>query len=102
MLFRSSRAVRGNGELWATENLAVDERLDTLKSNDPGFISLAGIPLTSRDHVLGVLFMLYRDIRALTSHEERLLVSVGAQIGVTIEHTALAQTRGPGDGRTSH
>jgi HAMP domain-containing protein len=101
LIHHISRVVRGNGELWATENLAVDERLETLKSSDPGFISLAGIPLTSRDHVLGVLFLLYRDIRALTSQEERLLVSVGAQIGVTIEHTALAQTRGLGDGKTS-
>jgi GAF domain-containing protein len=38
---------------------------------------------------------LYREIRALTSREEKLLVSVGAQLGVTIEHSALtAQTRG--------
>ena len=91
-----SRTVRESSELWTTENLAVDSRLDQLRHSDPGFISLAGIPLTSRDRVLGILFLLYRDIRALTSREEKLLASVGAQIGVTIEHTALAaHTRGP-------
>ncbi len=90
-----SRKIRDSGELWAAENLAVDGRLDALQYSDPGFISLAGIPLTSRDHVLGILFLLYREIRALTSREEKLLVSVGAQLGVTIEHSALtAQTRG--------
>jgi GAF domain-containing protein len=90
LIHHISRTVRESGELWTTENLAVDARLDQLRHSDPGFISLAGIPLTSRDHVLGILFLLYRDIRALTSREEKLLASVGAQIGVTIEHTALA------------
>ena len=90
LIHHISRTVRESGELWTTENLAVDGRLDQLRYSDPGFISLAGIPLTSRDHVLGILFLLYRDIRALTSREEKLLASVGAQIGVTIEHTALA------------
>ncbi len=96
LIHHISRTVRESGELWTTENLAVDGRLDQLRYSDPGFISLAGIPLTSRDHVLGILFLLYRDIRALTSREEKLLASVGAQIGVTIEHTALAaHTRSP-------
>ncbi|MEO5657461.1 MAG: cache domain-containing protein [Nitrospiria bacterium] len=91
-----SLAVKENSEVWAAENLAVDGRLDHLRSSDPGFISLAGIPLTSRDHVLGILFLLYRDIRALTSREEKLLGSVGSQIGVTIEHAAQAlETRAP-------
>jgi nitrate/nitrite-specific signal transduction histidine kinase len=90
LIHHISLQVRQTGELWATENLAVDGRLEAVRSTDPGFVSLAGIPLTSRDHVLGILFLLYRDIRALTSREEKLLASVGSQIGVTIEHTALA------------
>lgn len=99
LIHHISLAVRERGEVWAAENLAVDGRLDHLRSSDPGFISLAGIPLTSRDHVLGILFLLYRDIRALTSREEKLLGSVGSQIGVTIEHTALAvDTRGSASG----
>ncbi len=95
LIHHISLQVRQTGELWAAENLAVDGRLDNVRSSDPGFIALAGIPLTARDHVLGILFLLYRDIRALTSREEKLLVSVGSQIGVTIEHTAAAaQTKG--------
>jgi HAMP domain-containing protein len=90
LIHHISLQVRQTGELWATENLAVDGRLEAVRSTDPGFVSLAGIPLTSRDHVLGILFLLYRDIRALTSREEKLLASVGSQIGVTIDHTALA------------
>lgn len=90
LIHHISLDIRRSGELWATENLAVDGRLEGVRSGDPGFVSLAGIPLTSRDHVLGILFLLYRDIRALTSREEKLLASVGSQIGVTIEHTALA------------
>lgn len=90
LIHHISLQVRQTGELWATENLAVDGRLEAVRSSDPGFVSLAGIPLTSRDHVLGILFLLYRDIRALTSREEKLLASVGSQIGVTIDHTALA------------
>jgi HAMP domain-containing protein len=90
LIHHISLQVRRTGELWATENLAVDGRLEAVRSSDPGFVSLAGIPLISRDHVLGILFLLYRDIRALTSREEKLLSSVGSQIGVTIEHTALA------------
>lgn len=99
LIHHISQSVMETGDLWAAENLAVDGRLDHLRFSDPGFISLAGIPLTSHDHVLGILFLLYRDIRALTSREEKLLTSVGAQIGVTIEHTALAsETRGPAPG----
>ncbi|MEW6682374.1 MAG: cache domain-containing protein [Nitrospirota bacterium] len=90
LIHHISLQVRQTGELWATENLAVDGRLEGVRSSDPGFVSLAGIPLIARDHVLGILFLLYRDIRALTSREEKLLASVGSQIGVTIEHTALA------------
>jgi HAMP domain-containing protein len=90
LIHHISLQIRRSGELWAAENLAVDGRLDAVRSSDPGFISLVGIPLSSRDHVLGILFLLYRDIRAVTSREEKLLASVGSQIGVTIEHSAAA------------
>jgi HAMP domain-containing protein len=94
LIHHISLQIRRTGELWATENLAVDDRIDSVRSGDPGFISLVGIPLQSRDHVLGILFLLYRDIRALTSREEKLLGSVGSQIGVTIEHSAAAHGLG--------
>lgn len=94
LIHHISLQIRRTGELWATENLAVDDRVDSVRSSDPGFISLVGIPLKSRDHVLGILFLLYRDIRALTSREEKLLGSVGSQIGVTIEHGTVAHGLG--------
>jgi HAMP domain-containing protein len=94
LIHHISLQIRRTGELWATENLAVDDRIDSVRSGDPGFISLVGIPLRSRDHVLGILFLLYRDIRALTSREEKLLGSVGTQIGVTIEHSTAAHGLG--------
>jgi two-component system, NarL family, nitrate/nitrite sensor histidine kinase NarX len=94
LIHHISLQIRRTGELWATENLSVDDRIDSVRSGDPGFISLVGIPLRSRDHVLGILFLLYRDIRALTSREEKLLGSVGTQIGVTIEHSTAAHGLG--------
>ncbi|HET8761086.1 MAG TPA: HAMP domain-containing protein, partial [Nitrospiria bacterium] len=95
LIHHISLQIRRNGELWATENLAVDDRIESVRSSDPGFISLVGIPLNAHDHVLGILFLLYRDIRALTSREEKLLTSVGSQIGITIEHSAAAPSHGP-------
>jgi len=72
----------------------VDARLEKFGPVDTSFMSLVGIPLRSRNKVLGVLYVLYRSIHALTSREEKLLASVGNQIGVAIEHALLTtQTR---------
>jgi GAF domain-containing protein len=52
-------------------------------------MSLVGIPLRSRNKVLGVLYVLHKSIHALTSREEKLLASVGNQIGAAIEHALI-------------
>ena len=48
-----------------------------------------GIPLISKGKVLGVCYLLYKNIHALTSKETNLLSSIGTQIGIAIEHALL-------------
>ena len=89
LIHHLSQEIIRSGKLWDSENIAVDARLEKFGPVDTSFMSLVGIPLRSRNKVLGVLYVLYRSIHALTSREEKLLASVGNQIGVAIEHALL-------------
>jgi GAF domain-containing protein len=51
--------------------------------------SLASVPLTSREKVLGTLFTGTREYREFTDHDVQLLTSIGHQIGVAIENARL-------------
>ena len=54
-----------------------------------GFQWLAIIPLTTRGHILGLLFLLRKDHRYTAVPNTELLVSIGNQIGVAIENARL-------------
>lgn len=81
--------VRQTSELWSSEDLLSDERIDSLKYKEVAFKSLVAVPLLSKYKFLGVLYLLYRNMTGLTSKEEKLLGSLGSQIGVAIEHALL-------------
>ena len=89
LIHHLSQEILKTGKLWDSENISVDGRLEKFGPIDTTFMSLVGIPLRSRNKVLGVLYVLYKSIHALTSREEKLLTSVGNQIGVAIEHALL-------------
>jgi HAMP domain-containing protein len=89
LIHHLSQEIMQSGKLWDSENISVDGRLEKFGPIDANFMSLVAIPLRSRNKVLGVLHILYKDIHALTSREEKLLASVGNQIGVAIDHALL-------------
>lgn len=76
-------------QLWSATDLLSDERIDPFKYKDTTFKSLVAVPLVSKYKVLGILHLLYRDLTAHTSKQEKLLASLGSQIGVAIEHALL-------------
>ncbi len=101
LIHQLGKEILQSGELWDTENIAVDSRLEKFGPIDTTFMSLVGIPLRSRNRVLGVLFILHKNIHALTSREEKLFASIGDQIGIAIEHAmiteqAVSQSKDPG------
>lgn len=98
LIHRLNHQIIQSGELWDTENISVDPRLEPFGPLDVAFMSLVGIPLRARNKVLGVLYILYRNVHALTTREEKLLSSVGDQIGVAVEHTLLATQPHPESG----
>lgn len=77
------------GTSWYSENVTVQEDIAKLAYNDIGFYSVYAIPLTSKNKTLGVLFLLYKNIRALAANEIKMIESVGNQIGVAVEHALL-------------
>jgi HAMP domain-containing protein len=89
LIHHLSQEILKTGKLWDSENISVDGRLEKFGPVETTFMSLVGIPLRSRNKVLGVLYVLHKSIHALTSREEKLLTSVGNQIGVAIEHALL-------------
>jgi diguanylate cyclase (GGDEF)-like protein len=59
-----------------------------------GFVSLVGIPLKSKDKVIGTLTGANRRPRSFAPSEMELLTSIGNQLGIAIENATLyAQTR---------
>lgn len=81
--------VIGNGKLWASENLTVDERTEGMAIPEDDCLAIVGIPLKSKDKVLAIMFLLYKNIRALTSREEEMLQSIGSHIGIALENSLL-------------
>ena len=78
-----------SGSFWSSENLSVDERVCNLPFWDFSFMSTMGIPLVSKGKVLGVCYLFFRNIHALTTKETNLLSSLGTQMGISIEHSHL-------------
>ncbi|MCC6544242.1 MAG: HAMP domain-containing protein [Nitrospirae bacterium] len=78
-----------DGKLWASENITVDDRLENVQVPEEEFISIAGIPLKSKDKVVAIMFLLNKNIKALTSREEDMLLSIGSHIGIAVENSLL-------------
>jgi HAMP domain-containing protein len=78
-----------NGNLWTSENLSTESRLEEPRISDEDYLAVTGIPLKSKDKVIAILFLLFKNIRALTTREENVLKSVGSQIGIAIENAQL-------------
>lgn len=78
-----------SGKLWSSENLSVDERIEGIRIPEEDCISIVGIPLKSKDKVLAIMYLLYKNIRALTSREEEMLLSIGSHIGIAVENSLL-------------
>jgi len=78
-----------DGKLWASENITVDDRLENVHIPEEDFISIAGIPLKSKDKVVAIMFLLNKNIKALTSREEDMLLSIGSHIGIAVENSLL-------------
>ena len=77
------------GASWVSENVTVHEDIAKIAYSDIGFFSVYAIPLTSKNKTLGVLFLLYKNIRALAANEIKMIESVGNQIGIAVEHALL-------------
>lgn len=78
-----------SGHLWTSENLTVDPRMEGFTFQEGDFLALTGIPLRSKDKVIAILYLLHRQIRALTTWEEQVLESLGSHIGIAIENARL-------------
>jgi GAF domain-containing protein len=78
-----------DAQLWTSENLTTDSRMEEPAIPEEDFIAMTGVPLKSKDKVIAILFLLFRNVRALTSREENVLHSVGSQIGIAIENAQL-------------
>lgn len=77
------------GTSWISENVTVQEDIAKIAYSDIGFFSIYAIPLSSKKRVVGVFFLLYKNIRGLSSNEINMLESFGNQMGVAIEHALL-------------
>lgn len=78
-----------SGKPWTSENLSVDERIEGINISEDDFLAIVGIPLKSKDKVLAIMYLLYKNIRALTSREEEMLLSIGSHIGIAVENSLL-------------
>lgn len=54
-----------------------------------GFAAMAAIPIRSKNQVIGVLNLFFREPRSLSRHEIRLLEAIGQHLGVAIENLRL-------------
>lgn len=81
--------IQQSGELFVSQEMDVDERLTRLRYRVPKFVSLVGVPLRSKQRLVGVLFLLWANRYELAPQDKPLLESVGTQIGIAVEHAIL-------------
>jgi PAS domain S-box-containing protein len=68
-----------------------DPRLGMEACRREGLRAFAGIPIKSKDRVLGALSVFNRDPRELSPQEVQLLTAIGHQVGVAVENAQLAE-----------
>jgi two-component system, sensor histidine kinase and response regulator len=74
----------------------MDALLETIQrqmeGSQPGAgVALAGVPISSKDTVLGVLGSITRSSRPLDAGQLQLLITIGHQLGIAVENARLAQ-----------
>ena len=83
-----SGRVAETGEPLVTD-LGKDARNVSSASVREGFRSYAGIPITSKGKILGVMSLVARREKAFTAQHLRLLIPIGNQIGIALENARL-------------
>ena len=69
-----------------------DDRRSGMETCQPeGLHACAGVPIKSKDKVLGTLSVFSRDPRELHAQEVQLLTAIGLQVGVAVENVRLAE-----------
>ena len=66
-------------------------RRKILASRPDATFTLTGVPIQSKDKVLGVLGSISHGPRGLSPHRVQLLTTIGRQIGIAVENARLAQ-----------
>ena len=72
-----------------TDDLSDEPRFLSSTFTEAGFDSPAGVPLTARGEVVGVLVMAFKPGRRFTEREVGLLEAVGAGVGVAVDSARL-------------
>ncbi len=79
----------------ARQPLKIDDILATvqqrLETNQPGGFTLSGVPISSKDKVLGILGGITSSSHVLSPEQIQLLTTIGHQIGIAVENARLAQ-----------
>jgi PAS domain S-box-containing protein len=86
-----SGQVAQSGQPIVVSSASEDPRLATESGRQEGLHAFAAVPIQSKDNVVGVLGVVSRRPRELSSHEVQLLTAVGHQIGLAIENVRLAK-----------
>ncbi len=84
--------VARTGQPIVLDKVTEDPRLTVEMARQEDLHAFAGVPIKSRDRVLGVLGIFSRQPRTLSPLKIQILTSVGHQIGVALENVQLAQT----------
>ena len=76
--------------------IEIADVLDTVRhkisaSRPDATFTLTGVPIQSKDKVLGVLGSISHSPRGLSPHRVQLLTTIGRQIGIAVENARLAQ-----------
>ncbi len=83
--------VAQSGQPIVVDKVSEDPRLNMETGRREGLHAFAGVPIKSKDKVLGVLGVFSRSPRQLSPQEVQLLTAIGHQIGVAIENVRLAE-----------
>lgn len=79
------------GTLFEMDRILEDVRLRMEVYQTAPLFTLAGVPISSKDNVLGVLGGISRSPRTLSPSQMQLLTTIGHQIGIAAENARLAQ-----------
>ena len=81
--------VAQSGQAIFIEDIGRDRRLRSMVLLRGGVRSFAGIPLHSKERLLGVMNVMSREFRRFDSPDKNLLLSVGNQLAVAIDNAQL-------------